>query len=101
MIRHEPLGIEHPYDPLPWERFPRYPVADEPVLLGAVTEGAPDVVWAEVQTDNNASPITVQGVVDGERWLVTLPGFAAGQRVRYRLVARGLTGETTTDWYPV
>ena len=34
---HTPTGQEHPYEQLPEERFPRYPLAGEAFTVGIVT----------------------------------------------------------------
>ncbi len=34
---HTPSGLEHPYEQLPEERFPRQPLADQPFKIGLVT----------------------------------------------------------------
>jgi len=36
-IIHTPYGLEHPYEQLPEERFPRQPLAGEPFTIGIVT----------------------------------------------------------------
>ena len=42
---HTPFGQEHPYEQLPEERFPRYPLAGKPFTVGIVTR-PPGVVQA-------------------------------------------------------
>ncbi len=37
-IIHTPFGQEHPYQQLPQERFPRYPLAGQPFAAGVVTQ---------------------------------------------------------------
>jgi alpha-glucosidase (family GH31 glycosyl hydrolase) len=39
-IIHTPYGLEHPYEQLPEERFPRQPLANEPFTVGMVTRPA-------------------------------------------------------------
>ena len=92
---HEPYGLEHPYDQLPTERFPRDPVAGQPVVLGVATwpPGAAEVVGANWVVDGLAEALEVKGrwvENDEERsyWRVQLPAFRRGQRVTYRLYAR-------------
>ena len=36
-LMHTPFGLEHPYEHLPEERFPRRPLADQPCIIGLVT----------------------------------------------------------------
>lgn len=92
---HDPYGLEHPYEPAPTERFPRDPVADQPVELGVETRpaGAAESVGADWSADGPGEKGRTDGVWvrdDDERsyWRVPLPAFRHGQRVTYRLHAR-------------
>ncbi len=113
---HDPYGLEHPYEQAPTERFPREPVADQPVALGVATSppGAAEVVWADW---------TVEGTSEGGRaeahhtedrdgygyWCIPLPAFRSGQRITYRVQARQgdwqLSSETfsfvVAGWYSI
>lgn len=117
-LSHRPLGIEHPYHQDPDERFPRSPLAGQPVSLGARTwpPGAARRVWAAwteaaeqverlteavltergseaVETMIFATSVVRQGGgPPGDTWRVDLPPFAAGQRITYRLHAAGDAG---------
>lgn len=110
-LSHHPLGVEHPYQQDPDERFPRQPLAGQPVELGARTfpPSAVARVWAtwtvsgatdsaeavllarggtEAETMQFAtSTIRLGGTQPGDTWRVRLPSFAVGQNVEYRLHA--------------
>lgn len=107
---HTPLGIEHPYHQDPDERFPRQPLAGQPVELGVRTF-PPDAaarVWAtwnvtggdqgsseatltarggtEAETMQFAtSTIRLGGTRAGDTWRVPLPAFEIGQHVTYQI----------------
>ena len=113
---HNPLGIEHPYHQDPDERFPRQPLAGQPVELGVRTfpPDAATRVWATWNLTNDSGAID-QGVSEasliarggteaetmqfatstirrggtraGDTWRAALPSFSRGQQVRYQLHA--------------
>ena len=92
---HDPYGLEHPYEQVPTERFPRDPVAGQPVTLGVVTwpPGAAQAVWARWTVGGLDEALEVEGHWAGDDeersyWRVQLPAFRRGQRVTYRLHAR-------------
>ncbi len=94
-LLHEPYGLEHPYEQAPTERFPRDPIAGQPVALGVATwpPGAAQAVWATWALDGGAGEERAEGgwVRDDEErsyWQVLLPAFRREQRVTYRLHAR-------------
>ena len=94
ILCHEPYGEMHPYIPLPYERFPRDPIAGEPVELNIETGHTPSAnrVWCIWRVDGDAeehkteagSP-TVAETVD--HWKVELPPFKRFEVVHYRLFA--------------
>ncbi|MBL8094585.1 MAG: hypothetical protein JNL73_10470 [Anaerolineales bacterium] len=99
---HHPFGDEHPYRATPFERTPREPIAGQPVQLGVGTRpiGAASGVqvrWRVNDGPEQAVAADAQGDVDGAtRWLATLPGAAAGDRVSYRFETTA-AGTTTTE----
>lgn len=109
---HTPLGIEHPYHQDPDERFPRQPLAEQPVGLGVRTfpPEAATRVWAtwivaggdqgsseatltarggtEAETMQFAtSTIRLGGTRAGDTWRAELPAFNVGQHVTYQIHA--------------
>jgi alpha-glucosidase (family GH31 glycosyl hydrolase) len=107
-LSHCPLGIEHPYHQEPDERFPRWPLAGQPVELGVRTfpPNAAARVWATWSVgpgeDGSAeavltakggttaetiqfatSTIRLGGTQPGDTWRAGLPAFARGQQVEY------------------
>lgn len=94
-LLHDPYGLEHPYEQAPTERFPRDPMAGQPVALGVATwpPGAAETVWANWTVEGLDEGGEAEGrwVRDDEErsyWRVQLPAFRRGQRVAYRLHAR-------------
>jgi len=49
-IIHAPLGLEHPYEPGPEERFPRQPLAGESFVVGIVTRPPDALASVRVHT---------------------------------------------------
>ncbi len=95
-LRHQPYGEQHPYEPLPYERFPRDPSAGEPVTLGVETSHIPtaDAVWCVWQVEGDPMVNRTEAVnrANGDindLWQVNLPAFGGGEVVRYRLLSRG------------
>jgi alpha-glucosidase (family GH31 glycosyl hydrolase) len=121
-LTHTPLGIEHPYHQDPDERFPRQPLAGQPVELGVCTF-PPDAarrVWAtwEAKSDTGTSDqgvseatliarggteaetmqfatstIRLGGTRAGDTWRAALPAFLLGQQISYQLHAISLDGK--------
>jgi len=124
-LSHRPLGIEHPYHQEPDERFPRRPLAEQPVVLGARTwpPTAAERVWVTWTEDAQAvehfgdgtlttrgddggqtmtfatAQVRLGGGPTGDTWKVELPPFAAGQQVVYRLHAAGSSGQVDSPPY--
>lgn len=93
-LLHEPAGTHHPYEPARWGRDPLWPLAGEPVRVGAradVTAGPVRVEW-EAEHSSGAVP----ALFDGETWQAELGPFKAGHEVRYRFV--GVEG-SATPWF--
>lgn len=57
-VIHNPLGLEHPYEQLPEERFPRSPLAGQSFIVGIVTRpvGAIKQVTVKSTLDGEAQP---------------------------------------------
>jgi alpha-glucosidase (family GH31 glycosyl hydrolase) len=116
LLSHTPFGNEHPYQQDPDERFPRQPLAGQPVQLGVRTfpPSAANRVWATCQltsqeglqeTITAQAALTAQGGTEaetmqfatstvrlggtrpGDTWRVPLPGFAPGTQVTYQVHA--------------
>jgi alpha-glucosidase (family GH31 glycosyl hydrolase) len=90
---HRPLGFEHPYQPEPYERFPRHPKAGEKVSLGVETHSdhTIDRVWAVWQCagqQHEAEGKQVGGASDHPTWQIELPAFSAGDTVDYQIFAK-------------
>lgn len=127
-LTHHPLGIEHPYHQDPDERFPRQPLAGQPVEIGARTfpPSAAKRVWAtwsasgggeanvsgEAEADLVArggteaetmqfatSTIRLGGTRAGDTWRASLPAFVRGQQVRYQLHAEDGDAVFHSDGY--
>ncbi|RLC67731.1 MAG: glycosyl hydrolase family 31 [Chloroflexi bacterium] len=93
-LLHTPYGLGHPYERAPAERFPRDPIAGQPVTLGVVTwpAGAAGAVWAGwtvegLDGEGKAEGCWVEDDEGRSHWRVHLPPFRRGQRVTYRLYA--------------
>lgn len=115
-LDHQPYGEDHPYEQDPNERFPRLPVENEPVTLGAATfpTGSAERVWATWNGDDQGQERRREGILAGEDeensfWEIPLPSFQRGQTITYRLHASDgkivLHSETfqftTAGWAPV
>lgn len=113
---HQPYGVEHPYQQELYERFPRQPIEDEPVLLGAATWPAESAEQVWVMWFEDGSPLEreVQGEwvkdqAEQSCWKITLPAFRRGQTIHYRIYAadseQTIHSETfsftTAGWVPV
>ena len=105
-LQHRPFGQQHPYDQDPEERFPRQPIAGEPVTLGVKTAPGSKVgrVWAIWQNKDEESGHLVSGKwisssPDFELWQITLPAFDQGQTIRYQIFGEGEGWKAQTDWF--
>lgn len=94
-IRHEPLGEQHPYEPLPWERNPHFPAAGDSVVLGVGTDRdhSADCVWCEwldesIQIRHRAESVKCGSDETYDYWQIILPAFSGGETIRYRIFAR-------------
>ena len=54
-VIHNPLGLEHPYEQLPEERFPRFPLAGQSFTVGIVTRPVGAI-----------KQVTLHSMIDGE-----------------------------------
>ena len=115
-LLHNPYGLEHPYEQQPTERFPRDPMAGEPVTLGAATwpAGAAELVWATWRREGSLGEGWAEGRWQRDAqgrsyWRVKLPPFGYRERVTYRLHARQGRRKLSTEdfsfvaagWSPV
>ncbi|MEN6571068.1 MAG: TIM-barrel domain-containing protein [Anaerolineaceae bacterium] len=105
-LQHLPFGQRHPYDQDPEERFPRQPIAGEPVTLGVKTAPGSKSgrVWAVWQNTKEPSEHTVPGKwvsssPDFELWQINLPAFDVGQTIRYQIFREGDGWRAQTDWF--
>ena len=103
-LHHQPYGEQHPYDPLPCERFPRDPSAGEPVMLGVETGHIPtaDTVWCIWQVEGNPMVNRTEAVNHSagettDLWQVHLPAFNGGEVVQYRLFARSAETQVESE----
>lgn len=117
---HTPYGLEHPYEQLPEERFPRRPSAGQPFTVGAVTRpvgGAGRVIVHSALDGVLQAPIEAihiadwrpeleEGVgaeylerivrIEQDVWRAQLTAPARGQVLTYWLEADALITETFT-----
>ncbi len=91
-LLHNPHGLEHPYEQEPTERFPRHPMAGEPVALGVATWPAEtaEAVWATWQRESSPEEGRAEGRWERDAqgqsyWRIELPPFGHRERVAYRL----------------
>lgn len=108
-IAHNPLGNEQPYFQQTFERFPRYPLAGEPISFGAVTspmDGAESVELLWRPLDSTAGFTSAAAVCIGTSdsvgnsgcdryWLASIPPQTEGSRIEYWF--RASTGETGAE----
>jgi alpha-glucosidase (family GH31 glycosyl hydrolase) len=94
VIQHRPYGNEHPYQQQANERFPRKPMAGEPVLLGVETLNSIAItqVWGSYTINHSPTPLKVEAVLtsadeEHHTWQVALPAFDADDTVAYTLFA--------------
>lgn len=115
-LLHNPYGLEHPYEQEPTERFPRHPMAGEPVTLGVATwpAGVAEAVLATWRMEELPEGGQTEGRWERDAqgrsyWHVELSPFDYRERVTYRLHARqGKRHVSTEDfsfvaagWSPV
>jgi len=93
-IRHEPLGEQHPYEPLSWERTPRLPASGDPVILGVGTDRdhTADSVWCEwwdenIQIHHRAESMKRGSDETYDYWQINLPAFTGGETIQYCIYA--------------
>lgn len=67
-IIHTPFGLEHPYEQLPEERFPRQPLSGEHFTIGIVTRPPGIVRDLRVHFSVNNAPENVINAVLDPRW---------------------------------
>jgi alpha-D-xyloside xylohydrolase len=115
-IIHTPHGLEHPYEQLPEERFPREPLAGESFVVGIATRppGAAGGVRVYARVDDQPEimvqaarqedwrPRLEEGVgaeflermikIDQDVWHAALTAPEAGQTLTYRIEADDTAG---------
>ena len=116
-VIHTPTGQEHPYEQLPEERYPRYPLAGEAFTVGIVTRPPGQVQSVRVHTSiDGVSGETVEaerltqwrpelerGVgaeylerivrIEQDVWNAKLVAPKAGRTLTYQIEADGVLGE--------
>lgn len=105
-LLHQPLGQRHPFDHDPEERFPRQPIAGEPVTLGVKTaagssQGSVWVVWQSSESENQYSVLGkwVKSTPDFELWQIDLPAFEKSRHIRYQISAEDSGWKSQTRWF--
>jgi alpha-glucosidase (family GH31 glycosyl hydrolase) len=105
-LTHRPFGRHHPYEQEPEERFPREPIAGEPVKLGVKTSAgsAIESVWAVWRiagstVDHRVAGRLVEKADEFNLWHVDLEPFESGSRISYCLFAKGATVQEQTAWF--
>jgi len=104
-IIHHPFGIEQPYFQQLFERFPRMPHIDEPVVVGVVMQpmAAAETLLVHWTTQDNATSGCATAICLGssdsvgnsgcERyWIANLPAMHSPGTMRYHFTAQ--TGDT-------
>lgn len=104
VLRHQPYGEQHPYIPLPYERFPHHPIAGEAVTLGVETGHHPSAsaVWCTWEVDGKAGVNHADAQIctpgeNADQWKINLPAFQPYDVVRYRLYARNAEQQAESE----
>jgi len=116
-IVHTPYGLEHPYEQLPEERFPRQPLAGEPFSIGIVTRppgavqnlrvhyvlgGEPEVVinagqdqqWQQKQEEGVGAEFLERIVrIEQDVWQANLIAPPMGQVLTYWIETEGASSQ--------
>ena len=105
-LLHNPYGLVHPYEQEPTERFPRHPMAGEPVALGVATwpARAAEAVWATWRGEGSPEEGRTEGRWEQDAqgrsyWRVELSPFDYREQVTYRLHARQGRRHLSTEDY--
>ena len=92
MIHYQPYGEQHPYEPLPCERFPSEPIAGNPLTIGIEIGHIPtvDVIWCiwQVEGDPKLYRMETEKRVSNEttyQWQAHLPAITSDEVIHYRL----------------
>lgn len=106
ILCHRPFGRHHPYEQEPEERFPREPIAGEPVKLGVkINAGsAIESVWAVWHIDGSTVDHRVPGkltqkAAEFDLWHIELAPFESGSRISYSIFAKGANLQEQTEWF--
>ena len=106
MIRHQPFGIEDPYNTQPWERSPRQPHEGDTVTVYAACEPNAFLTSVDVEVETNlgqndcvsAVPAPLAGV--DNRWKAEIGAFRRSEVVRYRFVTGSSDrSRLATEWF--
>ncbi len=106
MIRHQPFGIEDPYNTQPWERSPRQPHEGDAVTVYAACEPNALLTSVDVEVETNlgqndcvsAVPAPLAGV--DNRWKAEIGAFRRSEVVRYRFVTGSSDrSRLATEWF--
>lgn len=105
-ILHRPYGKNHPYDQEPEERFPREPIAGQPVILGIKTSPGSifDTLWTVWRIEGSTVDHRVAGTIiekagEYDLWHVELPSFQQGAKISYCFFAKGSNTQMQTEWF--
>lgn len=105
-LYHRPYGRHHPYEQEPEERFPREPIAGEPVKLGVKTNpgSTTESVWAVWRVAGSTVDHRIPGRLaekadEYNLWQVELGSFESGSKISYCLFAKGANLQEQTEWF--
>jgi alpha-glucosidase (family GH31 glycosyl hydrolase) len=86
-LLHDPLGTEHPYQQDAVERKPRYPVPDQPVIVGIRCTPGTDHVTLRWSLNGVEQPSIEAECIDQDvaLWQAILPAQPAGSQITYLL----------------
>lgn len=91
---HQPFGIHHPYEQLPYERSPREPRPGDAVefTVAVSSNELVEKVWLDYSVAGQPKPVTlpaapVGSCEAGQLWRAVIPAVAAGQGITYRFQA--------------
>lgn len=106
ILCHRPFGRHHPYEQEPEERFPREPIAGEPVKLGVkINPGsAIESVWAVWRiagstVDHRVAGVLAQKASEFDLWQIELAPFESGSRISYSIFAKGTNVQEQSEWF--
>ncbi|MDX1993598.1 MAG: glycoside hydrolase family 31 protein [bacterium] len=108
-LLHTPYGLEHPYEQLPEERFPRQPLAGQPFTAGVVTRPVGAAVEVNVHSELNGVPQPIFAAERVPEWRPELEHGVGAEylerivRIEQNVWQAGLIapahGQTLTYWF--